>query len=98
MGSAASSYLENTYFTETSNSFFTLYCEKHPSKFVCYKILRIAYDQHLHRHGISLPTLEFNRIFIKILQEQGGLVYGEPTVVVGLHLHTWVKQHSLVEY
>lgn len=98
MGSAASSYLENTYFTETSNSFFTLYCEKHPSKFVCYKILRIAYDQHLHGHGISLPTIEFNRIFIKILQEQGFLVYGEPTVVVGIQLHTWVKQYSPTEY
>jgi len=94
MGCATYSYYENTdHYTDISNSFFSLYCEKGPSKFVSYEIIKIAYLQHLYSHGISLSDQELSRIFIKILQEQGGILYGYGgIVIVGIHLHSWVKR------
>jgi hypothetical protein len=94
MGCVTSSYDENTDdYTDISNSFFSLYCEKGPSKFVSYEIIKLAYLQHLYSHGISLSDQDLSRIFIKMLQEQEALLFGYGgTVVVGIHLHSWVKR------
>ena len=106
MGCTASSYNENTDdFTEINSKFFSLYCETSPSKFIGYEILRLAYLQHMSDNSVHINSeREFDRILIKMVKERICVLYGSGciTVIVGLHLHSWVKRpikrHGISSY
>ncbi len=73
----------------TSAAFFSQ-CEKKTGAYMDYKLLKLAFSQHLHKHGFSLPSRNSDKVFIALLEKEGASIYGAPTVVVGLKLRSWI--------
>jgi hypothetical protein len=83
---------DTTHLRNILSSFLSQYCELSPTNFADYKLLRLAFIQKLHTCGVRVPYHNFNQIFITLLSNHGLVTYGDPTVVVGLKLTSWVTK------